>query len=144
MSYEEILAILPLIITGASAVIVMLLIAIVRSYVLTLIVTMSSLAASLAAVFVFYRHEGLAISHLLVIDGYARFYLVLIYGTALIVCAVAYGYIRHAKTVKEEFNIFLLTTVLGSGVLICSAHLASLFIGIELLSLSLYVLISYP
>ncbi|MEJ2650115.1 MAG: NADH-quinone oxidoreductase subunit N, partial [Sedimentisphaerales bacterium] len=72
-----------------------------------------------------------------------RFFLVLIYCTTLIITLQSYAYIKHTKAVREEYYIFLLTALLGAAVLVCSNNLASLFIGIELLSISLYILISY-
>ncbi len=143
MPAEDILQILPLIITGASIVLIVLLIALVRSHILTLAVSLVSLSVSLAAAIIFYRPKAIQVSQLLVVDAYARFYLILIYSAALIVCAQSYAYVKQKKTIKEEYYVLLLSAVLGSVVLACSIHLASLFIGIELLSLSLYVLISY-
>lgn len=143
MSGRDILAILPLIINGCAVVILMVLIAIVRSHVLTLTMTVISLGASLTAIFIFGQSRSRQVTQLLVVDGYARFFLVLIYCATLIVSVQSYGYIRQKKTVREEYYIFLLTALLGSAVLVCSAHFASLFIGIELLSVSLYILIAY-
>jgi NADH-quinone oxidoreductase subunit N len=102
-----------------------------------------SLLIALIAVFVSYKQQPRQITQLLIVDGYAGFYIGLIYAATIIVCALSYGYIRHKKTVREEYYLFLLTTALGCAVLVSSIHFASLFIGIELLSLSLYVLIAY-
>jgi NADH-quinone oxidoreductase subunit N len=143
MSSHNILAILPLIITGGAVIILMVLIAIARSHILTLTGTIVSLGASLAAIFIFNLSQSRHVAQLLVVDGYARFLLVLIYCAALIVCVQSYGYIKQKKTVREEYYIFLLTALLGSAVLVCSTHFASLFVGIELLSISLYILIAY-
>lgn len=143
MSYQDILAILPLIITGGAVIILMILIALVRSHLLTFTLTVISLAASLAAVFVFYESKSRQVTQLLIVDGYARFYLVLIYCAALIVTAQSYGYLKQTKNVREEYYIFLLTALLGSAVLVCSSDFTSLFVGLELLSVSLYILIAY-
>jgi NADH-quinone oxidoreductase subunit N len=143
MSGRDILTILPLIITAGAVIILMVLIAIVRSHILTLTATIISLGASLAAIFIFGQSQSRQVAQLLVVDGYARFFLVLIYCAALLVAVQSYGYIRQKKTVREEYYVFLLTALLGSAVLVCSAHFASLFVGIELLSISLYILIAY-
>ena len=143
MSGHDILAILPLIITGGTVVILMVLIAIVRSHILTLTAMIISLGASLAAIFIFDQSQSQQVTKLLIVDGYARFFLVMIYCAALIVSVQSYGYIKQKKTVREEYYIFLLTALLGSAVLVCSTHFASLFVGVELLSISLYILIAY-
>lgn len=143
MSGQDILGILPLIITGGAVIILMILIAFVRSHLLTFILTIIALAVSLAAVFVFYESKSHQVTQLLIVDGYSRFYLVLIYCAALIVTTQSYGYIKQKKTAREEYYIFLLTALLGSAVLVCSSNFASLFMGLELLSVSLYILIAY-
>jgi NADH-quinone oxidoreductase subunit N len=143
MSGRDILAILPLIITGGAVIILMLCIATIRSYILTFILAIISLTASLIAVFIFFPSKGQQVTHLLIVDGYAGYYLVLLYCTALIICFQSYSYIKQKRTVKEEYYVFLLTALLGSTVLVCSSHFASVFIGIELLSVSLYILIAY-
>jgi NADH-quinone oxidoreductase subunit N len=143
MSGRDILAILPLIITGGTVIALMVTIAIVRSHILTLTMMIISLGASLATILIFSQSQSRQVAQLLVVDGYARFFLVLIYCAALIVSVQSYGYIKQKKTVREEYYVFLLTALLGSAVLVCSIHFASLFIGIELLSISLYILIAY-
>ncbi len=143
ISGHDILAILPLIVTGGSIVILMTVIAIIRNHTLTFILTLFSLAASLFTIFFFHESQSRQVTQLLVIDGYAKYFLVLIYFTTLIITFQSYAYMKHKKTVIEEYYIFLLSALLGSGVLVCSNNFASLFIGIELLSISLYVLIAY-
>jgi NADH-quinone oxidoreductase subunit N len=143
MTLSEILSILPLIIPSVAIVVLMLLIAFVRNHFLTVALTLISLSASLIAVLVCYKQQPQQITQLLVMDGYACFYIGLIYATTMFICALSYGYIKHQKIVREEYYLFLLTTALGCAVLVSSSHFASLFIGLELLSLSLYVLISY-
>ena len=102
MSGHDILAILPLIITGGAVVILMVLIAIVRSHILTLTAMIISLGASLAAIFIFDQSQSQQVTKLLIVDGYARFFLVMIYCAALIVSVQSYGYIKQKKTVREK------------------------------------------
>ena len=143
MNLNEILSILPLIFPATSVILLMLLIAMFRNHLLTVIMTMISMFISLITVFVGYKQQSRQISLLFIMDGYAYFFITLIYAATLIVCAMSYGYIKRKQIVREEYYLFLLTTALGCGVLVSSSHLASLFLGIELLSLSLYVLITY-
>jgi NADH-quinone oxidoreductase subunit N len=44
----------------------------------------------------------------------------------------------------EEFYLVLLLATVGGATLVMSAHFASFFLGLEILSVSLYVLIAYP
>ena len=144
ISGRDILAILPLVITGGSIVVLMTVIAFVRSHILTFVGTLISLTISLFVIFFFHEGQSRQVTQLLIVDGYAKFFLVLIYCTSIIITLQSYAYIKNKKAVREEYYIFLLTALLGSAVLVCSNNLASLFIGIELLSISLYILIAYP
>jgi len=143
MTAGDIFAILPMIIPAAAIFVLMLLIAIKRCHVLTLIVAVISLAASLAALISGYQQQARQVTELLIVDGYARYYMALIYAATLIVCIQSYGYIKHKTIVREEYYVLLLAAALGSAVLVSGTHFTSLFVGIELLSLSLYVLITY-
>jgi NADH-quinone oxidoreductase subunit N len=143
MTSGDILAILPLIIPAVTIVVLTLLIAFARSHVLTLIVATISLAGSLVAVIFGSGQQTHQVTQVLVVDGYARFYMGLIYAGALIACIQSYSYLKHTHTVREEYYVLLLAAALGSAVLAGATHFASLFVGIELLSLSLYVLIAY-
>jgi len=80
---------------------------------------------------------------LLLVDDFGLFYLRLLVSGGLIVAALAYDYLAEREGRHEEFYILLLLAVLGAAVLGTSTHLASLFLGLELLSVSLYVLIAY-
>ncbi len=80
---------------------------------------------------------------LLVLDGLATFVLGLLLLAALAVLALANAYLARSGEQREEFFLLLLLATLGAGALTMSAHLASLFLGLELLSIALYTLIAY-
>jgi len=56
---------------------------------------------------------------------------------------LSYGYLNIHKESKEEYYILILTSLLGSAILVSSVHFASFFLGLEILSLSLYSLAAY-
>jgi NADH-quinone oxidoreductase subunit N len=66
---------------------------------------------------------------------------------SLVVVALAHGYFRdrqiHGENQREELYLLVLLATLGSAVLAASIHFASLLLGLELLSISLYALIAY-
>lgn len=144
MSANDVLAFLPFITLGAGVIVTMLLAAFVRDHALALAATVSSLAVSTAVLFVPRAADAGRLAALLTTDGYARFYVGLMYVAAMAVAVVSYGYMKRARVVREEYYIFLMTAALGSAVIVCSAHFVSFFIGLELLGISLYVLIAYP
>ncbi|MFB3817431.1 MAG: NADH-quinone oxidoreductase subunit N [Candidatus Methylomirabilales bacterium] len=83
------------------------------------------------------------VAPLLVVDDFGLLVSGLLFGAALMVALLAYDYLR-GREAPEEFYVLLLLAALGAGVVAQAGHLASLFIGVELLSVSLYVLIAYP
>jgi len=143
MPPAEVLHLLPLIVLAAGAVVTMLGIAVYRSHGATFVITVGTLTLAVAALrFTPFSADGYATA-LLRFDGYAVFFLGLFLLTALAIAVMAYGYLRGRAVVAEELYILLLTATLGGAVLVSSAHFTSFFLGLELLSVSLYALVAY-
>jgi NADH-quinone oxidoreductase subunit N len=83
------------------------------------------------------------ITPLLRVDRYALFCLGLILAASLAVAGLSVDYLRRRGVSQGAFHVLLLLAILGAGVLVMSNHFASVFLGLELLSVSLYVLIAY-
>ncbi len=81
---------------------------------------------------------------LLAMDGYARFFAVLILAAALVVTVLADGYWATYQGHREEFYVLLLVATFGGLVLAASTHFATFFLGLETLTIGLYGLIAYP
>ncbi|MGC2544777.1 MAG: NADH-quinone oxidoreductase subunit N, partial [Silvibacterium sp.] len=102
--------------------------------------TLAGLAASFCSIlFVDPRQTTM----LLVMDKYALFFMGLITAASFAVALLAYGYLAKREGNKEEFYVLLLVATLGAMVLAASSHFASLFLGLEVLSVALYALIAY-
>ena len=143
MNIADLTTLLPLIILGISPVMLMLVIAFYRSHILTFISTIVSLALCSIALFrpiSLETHTGIFI----VIDKFAVFYMALLFGTALVTSILAFNYLKTWQCIREEFYMLLLIATLGCSVLVCSNHFATFFLGLEILSVSLYALIAYP
>jgi NADH-quinone oxidoreductase subunit N len=56
---------------------------------------------------------------------------------------MAHTYLKEFPGNKEEFYLLLLLSLIGAMVLVSSSHFASLFIGLEMLSVPLYGLVAY-
>jgi len=136
-------AFLPILLVGVAPVVLMLVIAFRRSHPLALGLTLAGLTAALASLPI----SSSAASHystaLLVFDGYALFYMGLIFLATIAVAVLSYSYLERHEGNREEFYVLLLLAALGSAVLVASMHFASFFIGLEVLSVSLYALIAY-
>jgi NADH-quinone oxidoreductase subunit N len=83
------------------------------------------------------------VAGLVTIDGFALFFLGLVLLSGLAVGLLAVGYLRDRATSGGDFWILLPLALLGGGILTAATHLIILFLGIELLSISLYGLIAY-
>jgi NADH-quinone oxidoreductase subunit N len=59
------------------------------------------------------------------------------------VVLISYAYFKTVEGDQEEFFILLLAATLGASVLAASSHFISFFLGLELLSVSLYAMIAY-
>jgi NADH-quinone oxidoreductase subunit N len=136
-------AFLPWIILAAGATLVMLVIAFRRSHILVAGLTIVILALALAAIPFVYRQYNGPLTPLLVLDGYAYLVTGLLVAASLVVALLAYGYLKANSSRPEEFYVLLLTATLGAGVMAASNHFASFFLGLEILSVSLYALIGY-
>ena len=80
---------------------------------------------------------------LLVVDGFTVYFAGLALLGSIAVVWLAHGYFaRHAEQ-REEFYTALLLATLGAITLVASRHLAALFLGLELLSVGLFVMAAY-
>lgn len=143
MTPAQLFAILPLLILGGFAIIVMIAISIRRSHVASLVLTLIGLAAAFASLFWVAPHAPIQVSQLLIIDKYSLFYMGLVIAATFAVAVLCYGYFERHEGDPEELYILLLIAVLGSAVLVASSDFVSFFLGLELLSVALYVLNAY-
>lgn len=73
---------------------------------------------------------------LLDLDRYARFFMAVLFGCALVVAALR-------RMLHEEYYLLLLLATLGAAVVAASRHFVMFFVGLETLSVSLYALVGY-
>ncbi|MDR3556467.1 MAG: NADH-quinone oxidoreductase subunit N [Syntrophobacteraceae bacterium] len=143
MTPAGLLALLPLICLGAAAVLVMLLVAVRRTYTGAAVLTLVGLGAA----FLTLPFTAGANPHrlfLLMLNGYTAFYAGLLVLAAAASVLMSFSYMSNYLQNREEFFILLLLATLGATVLAASDHFATFFLGFELLSVSLYSLIAYP
>jgi NADH-quinone oxidoreductase subunit N len=144
MTSAHFMALLPLIVIAAASLAVMLGIAAYRSHGLTCSLTHYSIYLATLSLFVAYPEVPQQITPLIVIDKFSIFYMALILLSGAAVTILSFGYLNKHDIAREEYYLLLLLALLGSMVLVCSSHFASFFLGLEVLSISLYSLIAYP
>jgi NADH-quinone oxidoreductase subunit N len=143
MNATDTLALLPLLLLAGTAVLVMLGIAVKRSHALAAGLALVGLAASFLSVFAVAPLVPRQVTSLLLIDGYALFYLGLIIASAAVVAVLSYQYFAKHDGQREELYLLLVLATLGCGVLVTSVHFASFLLGLEILSISLYGMVAY-
>lgn len=143
MNSADMTAILPLVTIAATSVIVMFLIAFYRNHGLTAILTLAGLILAVSSIPFISTMAPRSVTPLLIIDHYALYFMGLIFLASIAVAALSYSYLEIRGGHREEFYLLLLFATLGTAVLAASTHFASLFLGIEILSVSLYALAAY-
>jgi NADH-quinone oxidoreductase subunit N len=143
VSAIDVIALLPLIVLAGTSVLVMLAIAIRRSHPLTFGLTLAGLAAAFSCIWIAAPEAPRPVTPLLVIDHYSLFYFGLLIAADFAVAILAYDYLAKQDVNREELYLLLLVAALGGGILVASSHFASLFLGLEILSISLYSMIAY-
>jgi NADH-quinone oxidoreductase subunit N len=144
MTLDDLVALSPLLAIAGVSVALMLVIAFYRDARVALVCALIGIALAFAMLPVAASRAPRQITPLLILDQYAIFYLGLLFATGFAVTLLAHGYLGKLGGRSEEFYLVLLLATAGGAALVMSAHFASFFLGLEVLSVSLYVLIAYP
>ncbi|ABX88672.1 NADH-quinone oxidoreductase subunit NuoN [Yersinia pestis] len=140
---QQLIAMLPLLIVGLTVVVVMLSIAWRRDHFINATLTVIGLNLALLSLYFVGQVGPMDVTPLMRVDGYSMFYTGLVIIASLATSTFAYPWLVGYPDNREEFYLLVLIAALG-GILLTSAnHLASLFLGIELLTLPLFGLIGY-
>ena len=140
MTAADMFALLPLLLIAGTSVAVLIAVAVGRNHAVAFGLTLAGLAASFFSIFFVPTAQ---VTALLTIDRYALFFFGLITAASFAVVLLAFGYLEKREGNKEEFYVLLLVATLGAMVLAASSHFATLFLGLEVLSVALYSLIAY-
>lgn len=145
MSTAELIMLLPLILVATTAIVVMMAVAFHRNHTFTMWLTLGGLTLALGATFLVNSYSYLPVqtTPLLIIDRYSLYFTGLFIATSMGVAVLAYSYLEIHEGDSEEFYLLLLIATLGCIVLAAATHFASFFLGIEILSVSLYALAAY-
>ncbi len=75
-----------------------------------------------------------------VVDDFARFVKVLAFGGTAVAILMSFDYVKRAGMQKFEYPVLMVLSSIGMGMLISATDLIALYLGLELMSLSLYVI----
>jgi NADH-quinone oxidoreductase subunit N len=143
MTATDFLCLTPLLIIAIAPVVIMIVISVLRNYKVVYGFSVLSLLLAFASIFFIVPAIPYSIEPLFIIDIYSLFFLGIIILTALFVTLLSYDYIKQLQGVREEYYIILFTSTLGASLLAVANHFILLFLGIETLSISLYIMIAF-
>ncbi|MFV3387478.1 NADH-quinone oxidoreductase subunit NuoN [Pseudomonas sp. NY15364] len=145
---QHLIALLPLLVTSLAAVVVMLAIAAKRNHTVTFILSVVGLNLALLSLIPTLEVAPLEVTPLLLIDTFACYYMALVLAASLACITLIHAYLggdsgKGYPGNREELYLLVLLSAAGGLVLVSAQHLASLFIGLELLSVPTYGMIAY-
>lgn len=143
LTFASLAPLTPVLVMSGTAVLLMLIIAFVRSHALTLLLSLGAAVVALIALSQPGAKLPVMVTELLVIDNGTQFYWSMILLSVLVCFAISFDYIKSASSFREEWYLLLLVAATGGMVLAASSHMASLFIGLELMSVPLYGLAAF-
>jgi NADH-quinone oxidoreductase subunit N len=107
------------------------------------IVALLTLAAAAYAVFHVRFDKRALFEGMFVHDGLTVFFSLLFCGVGAIAVLFSWQYAKRTRIGQPEYYALLLTSILGMIVMAASNDLITIFLGLELMSLSLYVLVGF-
>jgi NADH-quinone oxidoreductase subunit N len=121
----------------------MIAIAVRRNHKAALVISLLGLAAAFGSLPLAVSEVPRQVTSLFILDSYSLLYMTILLCAAAFVFLFGYDYLGHRQEYREEFYLLILLATTGAMVLVVSRHFASFFLGLELLSVALYALISY-
>src|SRR6188472_1398709 len=144
MNESNFLSVIPIFILTSAAILILFSIAVKRNHKVIYVITTLSLAADFIYLVAFNSSTTeWVIEPLFIFDGFGKFNVGLILLASLAITMLSYSYFEQRDERKEEYYILLILATLGSAALVISKHFVSLFLGLEILSVSLYSMIAY-
>src|ERR1017187_10934193 len=106
-------------------------------------VTLIGFIAALVAAVAGTDYTGLSFSNMLIVDGFATFFRVLVIGVGIFTVLSSSQYLRREHAASAEYYALLLFSVAGQCVMATANELIMIFIGLEISSIATYILAGY-
>ena len=106
---------------------------------LAVVALLAAMAAAMAAA----GDPGAAFSGMLVIDGFASFFRVLVAAIGIVAVLSSTQYLRRESMPGGEYYALILFSIVGQFVMVTANELIMIFIGLEISSIASYVLAGY-
>ncbi len=144
MSSADYLALAPHITLTGAIMLIVLVVSFWCQHRLAMLLTVAAFAAAFVALFPALQTAPREVTPLFVFDGYAAFFDALVLIAATATALLSYRYLEGRSGRQEEYYLLLALATLGAMALVSAQHFATLLLGLEIVSISLYVLIAYP
>jgi NADH-quinone oxidoreductase subunit N len=118
-------------------------IAIRRSYAMTTALSVLTLLSGLLSVAFVAPLLPLHVGTLLSMDGFALVFTAILVAGSIAICLLAHGYFVSLPGHREEFSVLVVLATVGAITLVASTHFITFFLGLELLSTALYVMLAF-
>jgi NADH-quinone oxidoreductase subunit N len=105
--------------------------------------SIAALAAGIGCAVYANTKPGLAFGGMLHIDGFATFFRVLVMGVGILAILPSYSFLKRQDAETGEFHSLLLFSIAGQCLMVAGNDLIIIFIGLEISSISSYVLAGY-
>jgi NADH-quinone oxidoreductase subunit N len=106
-------------------------------------ITLVGFIAALVAAITANGYPGLSFSNMLIVDGFATFFRVLVIGVGILTVLSSSQYLRREHAASAEYYALLLFSVSGQCVMATANELIMIFIGLEISSIATYILAGY-
>lgn len=143
LTSTDLTALLPLIILASTALLLVTVISFYRHHTITAVLSVAGHAGAIAVLPFLTSLTPKQVTPLIIIDDYSLLYMGLIITASLVVTILMYSYLDRRDAQREEFYVLLMIATIGSAVLVASSHFVTLFLGLEVLTVSLYGMIAY-
>ena len=144
MSAVDYLALAPHIVLTGAIMVIVLAVSFRRNHLLAMLLSIAGFAGAFAALFPALQTATWEVTPLFVFDGYAAFFDALILIAAAVTALLSYRYLEGRTGRQEEYYILLALATLGAMALVSAQHFATLLLGLEIVSISLYAMVAYP
>ncbi len=89
------------------------------------------------------KHPALAIGNAIAVDGFSVFFMVLVSSAVVVAALIADGYLQRERLDGPELYVLALLSASGAMIMAAANDLIIIFLGLEILSIALYVMAGY-
>lgn len=106
-------------------------------------VSFVALVLAIFAAIAAHGNPGPAFSNMLVVDGFATFFRILVFAVGLLTILLSLSYLDREKHQQGEYYALILFSIVGQGIMASANELIMVFVGIEISSIASYILAGY-